>query len=66
MTVQCITCQHFSLRSAGRMASYGFGNCAKKPSYEFESASYQRVCSKHSEVETDSAAKRKKWLEGLR
>lgn len=62
MTVQCITCQYFSLRSAGRMASHGFGNCAKKPAYEFESASLQRQCPKHTEVEAEAAAKRRQWL----
>lgn len=66
MTVQCITCQHFSLRKAGRMASHGFGNCAKKPSHQFESATYQRACDKHSELEAEAVSKRKTWVEGLK
>ena len=64
MTVQCITCQYFSLRSAGRMASHGFGVCAKKAAYEFMSASFQRVCDKHAELDAEAVAKRRAWMEG--
>lgn len=66
MTVQCITCQHFNLRSAGRIANHGFGNCAKRASHEFMSASYQRVCSMHSELDAEAVAKRREWVEGRR
>lgn len=66
MTVQCITCKHFSLRKAGRMASHGFGVCAKKAAYEFMSASFQRVCAKHAELDAEAVAKRREWVEGRR
>lgn len=66
MTVQCITCQHFSLRSAGPMASQGFGVCAQRRPHEFMSATFQRVCAKHAELDADAVAKRKAWLEARR
>lgn len=66
MTVQCITCQHFSFRRAGRMAVHAVGVCANKATYEFMSASFQRVCDKHAELDAEAVAKRRAWVEGLR
>ena len=66
MTVQCITCQHFSLRDADRMAAHGFGLCAQRQSHEFMSASFQRLCGKHSELDAEVVAKRKSWMESRR
>jgi len=66
MTVQCITCQHFSLRDAGRMAAQGFGLCAQRRPHEFMSATFQRVCAKHAELDAEAVAKRKAWMEARR
>lgn len=66
MTVQCITCQHFSLRNAGRMATHGFGICTKRAMHEFMSATFQRMCSTHAELDAEAVAERKKWVEALR
>ena len=65
MTVQCITCQHFTLRESP-MARQGFGKCIKGRAYQFMSAVYERVCSKFSPVEAEDAAKRWAWVEGLK
>lgn len=65
-TVQCITCQHFTLRTAGSMAREGFGNCAQRRPHEFMGATYQRVCAKYAELDADAVAKRREWLEGQR
>ncbi|NYT25372.1 hypothetical protein H0A73_17365 [Alcaligenaceae bacterium] len=63
MTVQCITCRHFNLRDAGRMAHEGFGNCAHRAAHEFTGARYQRVCGQHEEAPADAVEKRREWLE---
>ena len=65
MTVQGITCQHFTLRESP-MARQGFGKCAKARAYEFMSAVYARVCAKFTPVEAEVAAKRREWMEGRR
>lgn len=65
MTVQCITCHHFTLRESP-LARQGFGKCAKKAAYEFMSASFQRVCAKHAELDAEAVAKRKAWVEARR
>lgn len=65
MTVQCVTCQHFSLRESP-MARQGFGLCAHKPAHQFMSASFQRVCAKHAELDAEAVAKRKAWVEARR
>lgn len=63
-TVQCITCQHFTLRTAGGMAREGFGKCVKGRAYEFMSAVYERVCARYTPLDAETAAKRRAWLEG--
>lgn len=63
MTVQCITCQHFTLRDSP-LARQGFGKCAKGKAYQFMSAVYRKVCGRHIEVDADAAAKRRAWMEG--
>ena len=65
MTVQCIDCQHFTLRESP-LARQGFGKCVKGRAYEFMSAVYERVCARFAPVEAEAAAKRREWLEGLK
>ena len=65
MTVQCITCQHFTLRESP-LARNGFGKCVTGRAYEFMSAVYERVCARFAPVEAEAAAKRRAWLEGLK
>lgn len=62
-TVQCITCQHFTLRESP-LARQGFGKCVKGRAYEFMSAVYERACARFAPVEAETAAKRRAWLEG--
>lgn len=62
MTVQCVTCQHFSLRDAGRMAAHGFGNCASRARHVFLSATFERECKTHVGLDADSINKRLAWL----
>lgn len=66
MTVQCITCQHFSLRDSGRMAAQGFGLCAHRRQHEFVSARFQRMCGSHADLNAEAVAKRKAWMEARR
>jgi len=65
LTVQCITCQHFTLRESP-LARNGFGKCVTGRAYEFMSAVYERVCARFAPVEAEAAAKRRAWLEGLK
>lgn len=66
MTVQCITCQHFSMRESARAAYQGFGHCAKAQPYEYMSAVYKRICQSHVQHDESAIAARKAWLEGRR
>lgn len=63
MTVQCLTCRHMSLKSAGPMARHGCARCeySRSPG-EYVSATYGRECSKHQPVSPDDADKRRAYL----
>jgi len=64
MTVQCIDCQHFSLRDAGQMAKRGYGHCALEPRRSaFESALFPRNCTKYEEADADARDKRRSWMD---
>lgn len=64
MTVQCITCQHFSLRDAGQMARQGYGHCGlERSKATFQSADFERQCRQFEAADTDTAAKRQAWLD---
>lgn len=65
MTVQCITCQHFTLRESP-LARQGFGKCAKGRAYEFMSAVYERVCARYTPLDAETTAKRREWMEARR
>lgn len=63
MTVQCIRCQHFSLRNAGQMARQGFGHCGLENNRAaFQSATFDRQCHKFTATDPDTADKRQAWL----
>lgn len=67
MTVQCIDCQHFSLRDAGQMARQGYGHCdLQKSKSSFESADFERQCREHRHVDRQTSISRRGWLEGER
>jgi hypothetical protein len=76
MTVQCVGCNHFDLRSAGMvtedgpskgMAKHGFGNCkadrAPWAKARFQSALYPRECSNFKQAPQETAAERLAWLQ---
>lgn len=65
MTVQCVTCEHFTLRDSP-MAREGYGKCAVGKSYRFESALYSHLCEKHVELDAEQVQKRRQWLEARR
>ena len=65
MTVQCITCKHFSLRESP-LARQGFGRCAFGRAWELMSAVYRKSCVRHSEQTPDAVIKRREWLEARR
>lgn len=65
--VQCIDCQHFSLRGHAGMASQGYGQCdLVKGAEHFESATYRRSCADFQPVRADVAERRRAWLEDKR
>lgn len=64
MTVQCIDCQHFNLRSAGQMAKLGYGHCELEVSKaSFQSATFARHCPDFDPAAADAADKRRAWLD---
>lgn len=64
MTVQCIGCQHFSVRDAGQMAKQGFGHCVPEANRaSFQSAVYPRQCRKFLAADQDTVDKRQAWLD---
>lgn len=64
MTVQCIGCVHFSLRTAGPMAKQGYGHCElEHRSGRFESATFPRTCASFSPVAADVSDCRRQWLD---
>lgn len=62
MTVQCVTCESFSLRRAGKIARYGFGHCIHDIPARSKSADYPRICSKHVAVDMETEKKRIAWI----
>ena len=63
MTVQCLTCKHFTLRDSP-LAKQGFGKCAVGKAYQFMSAVYEKVCQRHVELDAAEVEKRRQWWEG--
>lgn len=64
MSVQCIACQHFSMRDAGQMARQGFGHCALEPSKAtFQSSSFKRQCHEFQAEDPAAVEKRQAWLD---
>ena len=64
MTVHCIDCTNFSLRSAGRMAHHGYGHCKKESRRcVYQSAMFPRHCSGHEACDPEVSRRRRQWLE---
>jgi len=61
MTVQCVTCRQFSLKSSA-MAKHGLGVCKQGKPWEYQSPSYPRDCAKYSQADADTAQARMAWL----
>lgn len=65
--VQCIDCQHFSLRGHAGMASQGYGQCGLATGAgHFESATYRRACADFRPVRIEISERRRAWLEDTR
>lgn len=63
MSVQCISCQKFSIQDAPRdWRALGFGHCALREKFIMHSASRNRDCLDHAQADVDVVAKRRKWL----
>lgn len=61
--IQCISCDKFSFRDAGKMAELGFGLCAKyKQKHRYKSATYQRECMAFNKVSGETEQARREWL----
>lgn len=64
MTVQCIRCQHFSLRDDKAMAKLGYGHCEFQPRRShFDNATFPRHCSQFEPADVDTANARQSWLD---
>ena len=63
MSVDCITCDNFSLRTAGDMAKRGFGNCKHSDPWVFQSATKPRECAQHAPAALGQAEERRAWIE---
>lgn len=59
--VQCVACTNFSLRGS-ELARHGFGNCAKKSSWQYQSAICQRDCWQFAQVDAGMESARRCWL----
>lgn len=65
--VQCIDCQHFSLRGHAGMASQGYGQCALTTGVgHFESATFRRHCADFEAVRIEISERRRAWLDDKR
>lgn len=62
--VRCIDCRHFSLRTAGQMARQGYGHCEfDRSKAVFQSAVFERHCSKFEAAGAETAQARQDWLD---
>lgn len=55
----CTDCTEWSLKSAGRMAREGFGNCAHRPKYQYVAIG----CDKLKPAAASIVAARLAWME---
>lgn len=60
--VTCVSCKHFTLRLSSAMAKLGYGNCGTATPWQFESATFPRVCEKFDQADDDLVAGRLDWL----
>ena len=63
MTVTCITCDNFSLRTAGDMAKRGFGNCKHRDPWVFHPATRLKECELHLQTAAQLIEERRAWIE---
>lgn len=61
MTVECVTCERFSLRGAP-LARSGFGLCEAKNGSVNVSATFPRKCKDHAAADGGLVEKRRVWL----
>jgi len=77
MTVNCITCEHFTLKprtgeeqellraSDIAHARVGMGRCLKESlTQRWQAAETERHCDMHSPVPSEQAAQRREWIKG--
>lgn len=60
VAASCLSCAHWSVKRAGRMAGVGYGACNKRPAWEYQSPTYH--CTKHSPVDAPALASRVAWM----
>lgn len=62
----CVECRRFTMRLRSDMARLGYGNCDKGKPWQFESATFPRVCAKFDQADDDLVAGRLDWLKKQR
>lgn len=68
MTVQCASCENFTLqnadgRSGTELAKQGYGTCRHIPGPgNYQSARFERHCAKFAETDKATIIKRVNWL----
>lgn len=60
--VTCVSCKHFTLRLSSAMAKLGYGNCGTATPWQFESATFQRTCERHTATAELVVSGRLDWL----
>jgi len=63
---RCVQCTRFTMRLSSAMAKLGYGNCDKAKPWQFESATFPRVCEKFDQADDELVAQRLEWLQKQR
>lgn len=61
--VRCIDCTRLRLRENPKMAALGFGQCERKPAWEFSSVTFARQCDRFMAERADKVQARVDWYE---
>lgn len=61
MTVQCLTCDRFTLRGSS-LAKHGAGHCALRPKHEHFGATRKHDCENHLQTTEAKMVPRRVWL----
>ena len=61
--MSCLTCTHWSPRSAGGMARHGYGVCAAGPAWQHLAP--QHACAQHKPAAESVTQSRTQWLNKL-